>query len=325
MTTQLAIGIDIGGTNMRAALVDRAGQILCHHRRRVALAGDAAAVAAEIIALVAAVGQESGHDPASLAGIGIGIPGWVDRWTGELVFAPKFAALDSRLLSDRLAAGLPCPVHFGCDPHVATLGELWAGAGRGAASFVMITLGTGIGCGIIIEGQLYRGHHGFAPEFGHMIVAEAGEIPCACGIPGCLESLASGPAIGRAGQRAAAEGRGPRLLERAGGRVAAISAETVVACATDGDATARSILERAGRLVGVACANVVSLLEPERIVVGGGLSEVGELLLGLMREEMGRKTYLIAQGYVAVPLVRAELGDRAGVVGAAKLAHDGMS
>jgi glucokinase len=320
--SQLAIGVDIGGTNMRAALVDPDGAVVSHARRRVELGGSAARCAAEIVELAQIVAADVGL--TAIGGIGVGIPGWTNRLSGELVLAPKFSRLNSRELCDGLREKLPCPVYFDSDPHMATLGELWVGAGRNADNFVMITLGTGIGCGIVIGGQLYTGHHGFAPEFGHMIVGEASEIPCACGVPGCLESLASGPAIGHAGQQAAREGRGQLLVEWSGGNAEAISAETVVACARNGDPTALVILQRAGRLIGAACANVVSLLEPERVVVGGGLSDLGELLLGPIRETMQRQSYLIAQGYACPELVKAQLGDRAGVVGAARLAYNHM-
>ena len=323
--SQLAIGVDIGGTNMRAALVDPAGRIIQHARRRSQIGGDAVAYADEIVGLVESVVANAGVGMAAVGGVGIGIPGWTDRWTKELVLAPKFAACNGRVLRERLQQRFACPVCFDSDPHVATLGELWQGAGRGALDFVMITLGTGIGCGIAIDGRLYSGHHGFGPEFGHMIVGEAGEIVCACGVSGCLESLASGPAIAQAGRRAMQAGQAPRLRERANGVAAGITAETIVACAAEGDEASVAILQRAGQFIGTACANVVSLLEPARVVVGGGLSEVGELLLGPIRQTMQRCCYLIAQGYVAPEFCQAQLGDRAGVVGAARLAYDNMT
>jgi glucokinase len=323
--SQLAIGVDIGGTNMRAALVDPAGRIIHHERQRSRIGNDAIAYADEIVGLVESVVANAGFSMAVVGGVGIGIPGWIDRWTGELVLAPKFASCNGRVLQERLQERFARPVSFDSDPHVATLGELWQGAGRGALDFVMITLGTGIGCGIVLGGRLYSGHHGFGPEFGHMIVGEVSEIVCACGVRGCLESLASGPAIGQAGRRAAQEGQAPRLLERASGVAERITAETVVACAAEGDEASVAILQRAGQLIGTACANVVSLLEPERIVVGGGLSEVGEILLGPIRQTMQRCCYLIAQGYVSPEFRVAQLGDRAGVVGAARLAYDHMT
>ena len=323
--SQLAIGVDIGGTNMRAALVDPAGRIVRHARRPSHIGGDAVAYANEIACLAESVAANAGMTLDAVNGVGIGIPGWIDRWTGELVLAPKFAAFNGRILRECLQQRLARPICFDSDPHVATLGELWQGAGRGASDFLMVTLGTGIGCGIVIGGQLYTGYHGFAPEFGHMIVSETSTITCACGVSGCLESLASGPAIGHAGQRAAQEGRASHLLARVNGAAECITAETVVACATEGDDISLAILRRAGRLVGIACANVVSLLEPQRVVIGGGLSEVGEMLLGPIREAMQRHSYLITQGYVSPDFVQAQLGDRAGVVGAARLAYNHMS
>jgi glucokinase len=320
--SNLVIGLDIGGTNMRGALVDPDGGITgrrrCPRPRPNGTAG-----LDEIVDFVCSIAAGAGLATHDLAGIGVGIPGWVDHLSGELIFAPKFAGWQDLQMPAYFRNQWGCPVHFGCDPHMAALGEWWMGAGRGHSNFVMVTLGTGIGCGIVIDGRLYTGHHGFAPEFGHTVVAEVAETDCSCGVPGCLESLAAGPAIGRAGREAARTGHSPQMLALAGGVLERITAEVVVSAAKAGDSAASQILEQAGKLVGLACANLVTLLEPELIIVGGGLSTVGELLLGPMRQAMAKGSYLISRGYVHVDLVPAELLDDAGTAGAACLAFRG--
>jgi len=319
---QQVIGVDIGGTNMRGALVNQDGRITGVHRRPRPEPNGGAGLD-EIVNFIKHIAEEAGLSVNDLAGVGIGIPGWVDHLTGELVFAPKFAGWQDLNMPSYLRQRLGCPVYFGCDPHMAALGEWWLGAGRGRSNFVMVTIGTGIGCGIVINGKLYTGHHGFAPELGHTLVADAVETTCSCGTPGCLESLTAGPALAHAGREAARAGRSPRLLALAGGEADQITAETVVAVAREGDPAAVQILDRAGRLLGRACANLVTLLEPECIVVGGGLSSVGELLLTPMRQAMEKESYLISRGYVRVDLVKAKLLDDAGMAGAAFLAFGG--
>jgi glucokinase len=322
---QLAAGVDIGGTHMRAALIDRSGRILA--RRKGSKPGKPGLAGVdEISALVRGLVTAQGLRSRELLGVGVGIPGWVDRITGKFVFAPKLAEWQQLPVLARLKEQLGCPVALETDPRVATLGELWLGAGRGKRDFVLVTVGTGIGCGIVMDGRLCVGHHGFGAELGHTVVdlslAKASVPRCACGTPGCLESLASGPAMAQAGQDAAAAGDSPHLVSLADGMPERISAEMVVAAARQGDIVARGIITQAGEWLGVGIANVVSILEPELVAIGGGLSEVGELFLVPVRQAMRRWCYLIGKGYIDVDLVQGELGDDAGIVGAAKMALD---
>jgi len=316
-----AIGVDIGGTNMRAALVTADGTILGQAKaRRLDRSGPREVD--RIAEFVQQLMRTMHCTPSDIAGIGLGIPGWVDHATQEVRFAPKLMHWQGVPIISHLESVLDLPVYLDSDPHMAIRGEQWMGAGRGLADFIMVTLGTGIGCGLVINGELYAGHRGFAPELGHTVIADTDEVICSCGTPGCLESLTAGPAIGDAGRRAALEGRSPRMVELAGGQIELITARTVVAACREGDVAATRVLQSAARLLGIACANLVCLLEPQRIVVGGGLAEVGEILLEPIRRTMQETCYLIRRGYVHVDLVPAELGDSAGVIGAAKLAFD---
>jgi glucokinase len=314
-----AVGIDIGGTNLRAAVVDHNGHIVQHlraaspivdpHRGRIAL-----------LQAVHDVTAQANLQLQDLQGIGIGIPGWMDRVRGELVFAPKMAHWQDVFVLQDISRELGLPVFVDSDPNVATLGELWMGAGRGSRHLVMITLGTGLGCGIVIDGRLYAGAHGMSGEFGHIVVEAGSSELCDCGTVGCLETQAAGPAIARQGRRAVTCGEATMLRELAGGEAQAVTTAMVFAAAAQGDQAAGNIVSRAGELLGYGLATVVSLFEPEKIIVGGGMADVGELILRPMREAMETRCYLIARGYVQVEFVRAELGDTAGVIGAAHMA-----
>lgn len=320
----VAVGVDIGGTNLRAAVVDHTGSIVQHLRAASPIVDPHGGQEA-LIRAVCAVTAQAQLRLEDLQGVGVGIPGWMDRVRGELVFAPKMAHWQGVFDLGAISRRLGLPVQVDSDPNAATLGELWQGAGRGSRNLVMITLGTGLGCGIVIDGKLYRGAHGMAGEFGHIVVAAPGgdpgdDEPCDCGVVGCLERQAAGPAIARQGRRAVVSGEETLLCALAGGQAQNVTTAMVFAAAAEGDRVAGGIVHRAGALLGRGLAAVVSLFEPEKIVVGGGMVDVGELILGPMREAMTAHCYLLARGYVAAPLVPAELGDAAGVVGAASLA-----
>ena len=315
----LAVGVDIGGTNLRAAVVDQAGQILVFVRTMSPIA-DPERSQQILIQTIRDVTAQAGVRLENLRGVGLGVPGWMDSISGLLTFAPKMAHWQGIFELDAIRAELGLPVHVDSDPNVATLGELWVGAGRGSRNLIMITLGTGLGCGIVIDGRLYVGHHGMAGEFGHTVINEVAEHPCDCGTIGCLETQAAGPAIARQGRWAVESGRETLMSDLVQGRVEDITTSTVFSAAARGDPIAQSIVEHAGELLGIGFANLVSLFEPEKIIVGGGMADVGELILKPIQRTMSSRCYLIARGYISVEIVRAKLGDDAGVIGAAKLA-----
>ncbi len=315
-----AIGVDIGGTNLRAAVVDEAGCIV-HHLRTASPIVDPSSGRQALVQAVREVAMQAQRRLADLCGVGIGIPGWMDRVRGELVFAPKMAHWQDVFDLEDISREVGLPVYVDSDPNVATLGELWMGAGRGSRNLVMITLGTGLGCGIVIDGNLYVGAHGMSGEFGHIIVDSLGEDePCDCGIVGCLERQAAGPAIARQGRKAVEQGDATLIRDFADGAAQNVTSAMVFAAAAREDRVAQAIVQRAGTLLGYGLATIVSLFEPEKIVVGGGMADVGELIFAPMRQAMKTRCYLIARSYVTVPLVHAELGDTAGVIGAARMA-----
>lgn len=315
----LAVGVDIGGTNLRAAVVDSSGRIM-HLLRAPSPIVDPARGQHALIEAIQAVTTEAGFKLADLEGVGIGIPGWMDRVTGSLIFAPKMAHWQGVFALDAIERELGMPVFIDSDPNVATLGELWMGAGREARDLVMITLGTGLGCGIVIDGKLYAGHHGMSGEFGHIIVEAAGDDPCDCGIVSCLETQVAGPAIARRGRQAVENGQQTLIRTLADGEANKVTTATVFAAAAQGDPVASGIVARAGELLGYGLATVVSLFEPQRVIVGGGMADVGELIFAPIRRAMAERCYLVSRGYVTMELVPAKLGDDAGVIGAAGMA-----
>lgn len=315
----MAVGVDMGGTNLRVAVVDARGRIVAHIRRPSPIADPARGQSALADAIRDAIAA-AGAPLSQVCGVGIGIPGWMDRLTGQLVFAPKMVHWQSIFDLDRLRAQLRLPITVDSDPNVATLGEFWVGAGRGARSLVMVTLGTGLGCGIVIDGRLYAGYRGMSGEFGHIVVNDFHEFPCDCGVYGCLETQAAGPAIARQGRQAVAAGQVTALTQMAGGNADRVTTAMVFAAAACADPVAQAIVDHAGVLLGTGMATLVSLFEPERLVVGGGMADVGELILAPIRRTLRQRCYLINRGYITLDLTPAALGDTAGVIGAARLA-----
>lgn len=315
---QLAVGIDMGGTNLRGAVVDHTGQIQAFLNTASPIS-DPHQGQKVIVDTVNRLAAQVGMRVENLAGLGLGIPGWLDRLRGELVFAPKMAHWQNIVTLDTLRSELGIPVYAASDPNVATLGELWRGAGQGSRNFIMVTLGTGLGCGIVIDGKLYVGHHGMAGEFGHIAFCAVAEPVCDCGMIGCLETHAAGPAIARFGQQAVASGQPTFLRDLVLGQSEALTTSAVFSAAKQGDLVAQRIVNCAGERLGIGFAALVSLFEPEKIIVGGGMSEVGDLILEPIRRAMLAHCYLVAKGYVTVEVVAAQLGDDAGVIGAAQL------
>ncbi len=309
MRPGLAIGIDVGGTKLAAGLVASDGEVL--HRTRRATPGKAASILAEIVDVV---GEIERHHGITGLPVGLGIAAIVDGG-GIARWAPNLP-LEDEPVRDRLSTRLARQVFVDNDASVAAWAEYRIGAGSAAKdSLVMLTLGTGVGGGLVIDGQLRRGSSGFAGEFGHMIVAEGGPR-CPCGNHGCLEALASGNAIGRVAEEALAAGAAPAssILHE----IRPATGKTVTVAAHAGDEFALQVLARCGFWLGVGVASLVNALDPEMVVVGGGAMQAGHLLLEPARKSLAGR--LIGRGHRPIPpLVKAHLGDEAGFIGAALL------
>jgi glucokinase len=250
--------------------------------------------------------------------VGVGLAGLVDD-DGVLRFGPNLPGIVAFPFAARLRERLGVPIVVDNDATTAMWAELQLGAARGAREAVLVTLGTGIGGGYVTGGRLQRGAHGFAGEPGHMVVDPRGPL-CPCGRRGCWERFASGSGLGRLARDAAAAGRAGAVVDLAGGDPEAVRGEHVTAAALAGDRGALAILREFGWWVALGIANLVNVLDPEVVVVGGGLAEAGELLLSPVRERFA-ELVLAPEHRPPVRIAAAELGERAGAVGAALLAE----
>ena len=255
-----------------------------------------------------------------LEGVGVGVPGLVDR-AGVLRFAPNLPGVHDLAIKAELEARLGVEVRIDNDATCAAWGERQLGAAKGYDDVLLATLGTGIGGGIVAGGRLLRGANGFAGEIGHMVVDPDGP-ECPCGQRGCWERFASGGGLGRLGQQAALEGRAPAVVDLAGGDPAQVRGEHVTAAAAAGDVEAQAVLVDFAWWVALGLANLANVFDPQAFVLGGGLVEVGELLLGPVR---GAFAGLLtgAAHRPDVVIVPATLGEHAGAIGAACL-FDGV-
>ncbi|MEP6695277.1 MAG: ROK family glucokinase [Pseudonocardiales bacterium] len=312
----LAIGVDIGGTKVAGGVVSTDGTVVASARQPTP-SNDVALTARAIAGVVATLRAE--HE---VVAVGVGAAGWIDLDRSTVLFAPNLAWRDEPL-RDRLCDLIGLPVLVENDANAAAWAEQRFGAAQGEPVVVMVTLGTGIGSGLVISGQIYRGANGIAPEFGHMCVVPGGRR-CGCGNRGCWEQYASGKALGReardiaSGAPLSAEG----LLAAADGDIARIDGPTVTAAALAGDPAAAECFDEVGRWLGVGLASLAAALDPSCFVVGGGVAEAGALLLDPARRSF--ESTLPGRGYRPMPEVRlAGLGNSAGLIGVADLARRG--
>jgi glucokinase len=317
-TTTSVIGVDLGGTKLLAGAVGP--DLAVHHRvRRQAFGLDQPTLLATIVDAVQEAADAAGGE---VAGVGLGIPVTMDRRTGEAVYSthlPIAGMPFAAVMSERL--GLPVAVDN--DANCAVLAEARHGAAQGAQDVVMLTLGTGIGGGLILGGRLQRGWVGAGGEFGHMVIDMDGP-PCQGNCPnrGCLEVMASGSALVR--EAALRVGRRPDTpLGHALEEGRALTGPLVTELAHDGDPVALDAMETVGRALGVGLSSIVNMLNPEAIVIGGGVIAAGEMLLGPARREMMARALVPARDTVQV--VAAAFGDEAGMIGAALLAREEAS
>jgi glucokinase len=315
-----AVGVDIGGTNVVVGLVsaDGGGTVALRSRATASMGGAEGAVAdiAGMVDDVISEGLGTGDGRRrGVAGLGIGCPGPLDLEAG-VVLEPFNLAWRDFPLRERLSAAVGLPAYLDNDANCATWGEYWQGAGRGVRSLVGVTLGTGIGGGVILDGRLVHGASSTAGEIGHMTIDLEGR-PCKCGNRGCLEAYASGPNIAARAREGVAMGAVSTLPELAGGDPARITSATVYEAVVEGDAYAREVMEETARILGAGIANIVNVLNPEMVVIVGGVTRAGAYLFEPLRAEVRRRAFRMAERVCRI--VPGELPDTAGVVGAAGL------
>ncbi len=309
--TRYVVGVDFGGTHLRAALVNEAGEVIAKIKRKTE---DWRGPAGVISRIADTVKEVMGKVPSEqVVGVGVIAPGPANPYKGIILKAPNLDGWENIPLEEELEGYISKDVWIGNDANLAALAEHRYGAGRGYSHLIYITISTGIGGGIIINNQMLLGAQGLAAEVGHMQIMPNGPL-CACGNRGCVEAVASGPNIARIVQERIAHGAPSSLqpLEEE------IRAEQVVLAAQEGDALAIEVLEEAGSYVGMAVANLVHLFNTERIIIGGGVSNAGALLFDPIRKAAQHRTMPSYHG--TFDIVPAALGDDVGLLGAAALA-----
>lgn len=312
----LALGIDLGGTKILSSVMDGEGKLLSRNQHMTPSAQGQAAVIQAMIESAQGALAEANVTPTELAAIGIGAPGLSNPKTGVIYTSPNLPGWQDVPLKDIFAAELRRPTYIINDANAAAVGELCYGAGRGARDFVYITVSTGIGGGIIIDGKIYAGSTGTAGELGHMVIDADGPL-CNCGNKGCWEMLASGTALANEAKRQIREGASTSLSQLAGG-ADAINAQAIHKAALAGDELAKKLIARNAYYLGVGLANLINIFNPEVIVIGGGLSNIGDMLLLPAYEEAGRRAF--KRPFQDTRFARAELGGDSGVIGAAAYA-----
>ena len=307
------LGLDVGGTKVLGIVLDEAGTVVAEHQEPTRR--DAEGLMERLQAVATALRVEV----PDVTALGVGLPGLVDR-AGTLRFAPNLPGVVELPVGPRLSEALGLPVQADNDATCAAWAEHQLGAAAGTDTALLVTLGTGIGGGLVIDGLLVRGANGFAGEIGHMVVDDGG-IPCTCGRRGCWERYASGSALDREARDLVAGGGGARLVELAGGDPQRVTGVQVTAAAAEGDPDARAVLDRFADWFALGLANLIHVIDPSRCVVGGGLVAAGEVVLGPIRTALGETRLIAPEHRPPVEVVPATLGAQAGAIGAALLAR----
>jgi len=314
---RLVVGVDLGGTKIGAGLVDGEGHIIASDYRQTLAAEGPDAVIGRMLEAAGEVMARAGARRPDVAAVGIGSPGPLDIETGVVLTSPNLPGWDCVPLRQRIEDGLGITTFLDNDANAAALGEHRFGAGRGVDHMIYVTVSTGIGGGLILDGALYHGVAGMAGEVGHQTIAPDGPR-CGCGNRGCVEALASGTAIAHEARASVARGAPTLIAELAEGSPERITAKLVAEAAGQGDEEAHRILTEAMESLGIGIANLVNLFNPQLIIIGGGLANIGPLLFEPVRRAIDRRAFPAPAR--AVRVVPAELNDDVGVLGAAAVA-----
>jgi len=311
---EFSIGVDLGGTNLRAAAIAADASLLEEFQIPTDIAAGREKVVDDIVAAIEEVRQ--GHRGERLIGLGVGVPGLILMDKGVITTAPNLPGWEQFALRDALESKLRCPVVLENDANAAALGEKWIGAGRDVDDLVLLTLGTGIGGGIISEGKVLHGYLGMAGELGHITVEPHKGARCGCGNIGCLEAQASATAIIRMGNEAADTGRSPKLaaLRNEKGPLNALLVEMA---AKDGDAEAKEIYRRMGEALGRGLAALINIFNFPLYLLGGGVVGGWALFVPAMLAEVQKRSVTYRQAPTRIE--KAQLGSKAGIYGAAYL------
>lgn len=319
MSEKWFVGVDIGGTTIKMAFVNSYGEVVTKWEIPTNTSDAGKQITTDIARAIDEKCEELGQGKSKLAAIGMGAPGFIEMKTGFIYHAVNIGWRDFPL-KDRLEMESGLPVTVDNDANIAALGEMWRGAGDGAKNLLCVTLGTGVGGGIVANGQILHGVNGMAGEIGHITSIAKGGAPCNCGKTGCLETIASATGIARIATEGLAKTPASKLqaiFDEAG----AITSKDVFDAAATGDSLANEVLDEVCFHLGLALANLANALNPEKIVIGGGVSKAGDALLNKLEKQF--KRFALERVAEGADFRIATLGNDAGVIGGAWLAKQG--
>ncbi|TWI57823.1 ROK family glucokinase [Halalkalibacter nanhaiisediminis] len=319
MSEKWFVGVDIGGTTIKMAFVNSYGEIVTKWEIPTNTSDAGKHITTDIARAIDEKCEELGQGKSKLAAIGMGAPGFIEMKTGFIYHAVNIGWRDFPL-KDRLEMESGLPVTVDNDANIAALGEMWRGAGDGAKNLLCVTLGTGVGGGIVANGQILHGVNGMAGEIGHITSIAEGGAPCNCGKTGCLETIASATGIARIateGLEKTPTSKLQAIFDEAG----AITSKDVFDAAATGDSLANEVLDEVCFHLGLALANLANALNPEKIVIGGGVSKAGDALLNKLEKQF--KRFALERVAEGADFRIATLGNDAGVIGGAWLAKQG--
>lgn len=305
------IGVDLGGTNIRVADVSQAGKILRVERLKTGAHEGYEAVIKRIVSAALAVARTMDAKPSA---VGLAVPGAIDFSKGVVTWSPNFPGWKNVPVARDVSALLGWPVVIENDGNAAAVGEGWTGSARGVGNFVMMTLGTGVGGGVVLDGRVWRGSTGMAGEIGHIPVREGGRM-CGCGKRGCMETYASANGVARTARERIGEETARELLAMVNGVPEKIDSGIMAQAASRGDTFCLEIFEEAGRDIGKAMAVIALTLDISHFVIGGGMAEALPFLLAGMRQAALDHAYTLNKEKLVI--AKASLGDNAGIIGAA--------
>jgi glucokinase len=313
------LGVDLGGTKILSAVVDYEGTIISQHEEKTPASEGFGPMVQSLFDSMAGALDSAGIPPDSVDAAGVAAAGASDPERGILFTSPNLPGWKDVPLGEMIAERLGKKAFIINDGGAAAIGEYYFGNGRGFRNFIYVTISTGVGGGIIIDGVNYTGTAGVAGEIGHMTIDDDGPL-CNCGNRGCWEMFASGTALAREARKRILEGMASSILRHSGNDVGRVSARSVVAAAREGDALALELIGWSAHYLGVGFANLINIFNPELIITGGGLSNAGDILLQPAYEIAGRRAF--KRAFSTVSFRRAGLGKNSGVVGAAAFARE---
>jgi glucokinase len=309
--SRAVIAVDLGGTNLRTALLSPGGEVLERRRQSTNASEGWSRVVARLIDDIHSQKQKALQKGLQVAAVGVGAPGVIQGEQGIVVKSPNFPDWNNLPLKKLLQERLAVPVVIENDANAAALGEQWRGAGQGIRSMILLTLGTGVGGGIILNNRIWQGADGMAGEIGHMTLYPEGR-PCSCGNRGCLEMYASARGIVQSYHEALERESGSRAIGQQ------LTSEDVYEAARKGNRIALDVMRNMGKMLGIGIASLINIFNPERIVISGGVKEAWTLFINPLQEEVLVRAFEVPARRTEI--VPSLLGDDAGIVGAAAVA-----